>query len=134
MLCLACLLNFVEQASWALLWGLGRLRYQKSEGGSMFSMARGLFPDSLTKICDLTNTPITHLYVWQFVQQEKVLKTFDFLWDLIFRKLTSKCFWYRENIKEKKQIHQIALQNFLLSLWLSTDYYNQRKLKLFVIS
>ena len=42
---------------WAGLGGLGRLRYQKSEGGSMFSMARGLFPDSLTKICDLTNTP-----------------------------------------------------------------------------
>ena len=26
----------------------------------MFSMARGLFPDSLTKICDLTNTPNAH--------------------------------------------------------------------------
>ena len=42
---------------WAGLGGLGGLRYQKSEGDSMFSMARGLFPDSLTKICDLTNTP-----------------------------------------------------------------------------
>ena len=51
----------IEQASWALLWGLGRLRYQKSEGSSMFSMERGLFSDSLTKICDLTNTPSAHL-------------------------------------------------------------------------
>ena len=46
---------------WAGLGGLGRLRYQKSEGGSMFSMARGLFPDSLTKICDLTNTPTQYV-------------------------------------------------------------------------
>ena len=38
--------------------GFGCLRYQKSEGGSMFSMERGLFSDNLTKIYDLTNTLI----------------------------------------------------------------------------
>ena len=51
------------QAVWAGLGGFGSLRYQKSEGGSMFSMARGLFPDSLTKICDLTNTPSNHVMI-----------------------------------------------------------------------
>ena len=78
-LCLACLLNFTEQASWAELTRRGDLSDQKTKEGAFIRVEKLSLWESAVKIRDVVGTPnvkcLLSASTWQEIEH--------FAWNIV---------------------------------------------------